>query len=167
MILQAIEIAQIRNFSDQRCEGKFRLQKVIAATTDARTFYINYFLEYKSKNCYTHNEKHRFHIHIRAVNQFTWMIFLQLQGTLYAAVYDSPVAHGKIKSLDLSAAEKSEGVVRIFTYKDITGENQIGGIVPDEPLLAEDIVHFCGMPVALVVAETTEHARAAVKKIKM
>jgi xanthine dehydrogenase large subunit len=90
-----------------------------------------------------------------------------VQGTLYAAVFGSPVAHGKIKNLDISDAIKHEGVVRIFTHKDIPGENQIGGIVPDEPLMAEDEVHFNGMPVALVVAETVEHALAAVKKIKI
>jgi xanthine dehydrogenase large subunit len=89
-----------------------------------------------------------------------------LQGTLYAAVFDSPVAHGKIKSLNTREAESMRGVVRIFTAKDIPGENQIGGIVPDEELLASTHVHFCGMPLALVVAETDEAARAAVKKIK-
>ena len=60
-----------------------------------------------------------------------------------------------------------DGVVKIFTAKDIPGENQIGGIIPDEELLATTHVHFCGMPVALVVAGTEEAARAAVKKIKM
>ncbi len=88
-----------------------------------------------------------------------------LQGTLFGAAFGSPVAHGKIISLDISAAEKIPGVVRIFTYKDIPGDNQIGGIVPDEPLLAEDEVHFNGMPVAFVVAETNEIAQAAVKNI--
>ena len=90
-----------------------------------------------------------------------------VNGTLYAAVFDSPVAHGKIISLDTSEAEKMDGVVRIFTAKDIPGENQIGGIVPDEELLAGTHVHFCGMPIALVVAESEEAARAAVKKIKV
>ena len=90
-----------------------------------------------------------------------------INGTLFAAVFGSPVAHGKILSLDLSEAEVMEGVVRIFTYKDIPGKNQIGGIVPDEPLLAEDEVHFDGMPVALVIATSTEVAYAAVKKIKI
>ncbi|MFI5131776.1 MAG: xanthine dehydrogenase molybdopterin binding subunit [Chitinophagales bacterium] len=90
-----------------------------------------------------------------------------VNGTLYAAVFDSPVAHGKIKSLDTNEASDMRAVVRIFTAKDIPGQNQIGGIVPDEELLASDHVHFCGMPVALVVAETEEAARAAVKKIKI
>ncbi|MEO5942727.1 MAG: molybdopterin cofactor-binding domain-containing protein [Ferruginibacter sp.] len=88
-------------------------------------------------------------------------------GTLFVAVYGSPLAHGKILHLDLSAAENMEGVIRILTYKDIPGANQIGGIVPDEPLLAEHDVHFNGMPVAFVVAVSQEIAAAAVKKIKI
>lgn len=90
-----------------------------------------------------------------------------LAGTLFGAVFDSPVAHGKIRTMNLDEAQKTNGVVRIFTYQDIPGENQIGGIIPDEPLLAEEHVHFCGMPMAFVVAESDEAARAAVKKIKI
>lgn len=90
-----------------------------------------------------------------------------VNGTLYAAAFDSPVAHGKIISLETTEAKDMPGVVSILTAKDIPGENQIGGIIPDEELLAGTHVHFCGMPVALVIAETDEQARAAVKKIKM
>lgn len=90
-----------------------------------------------------------------------------LQGTLFGAAFPSPVAHGIIKSLYITEAEQMPGVVKVLTYKDITGENQIGGIVPDEPLLAEHEVDFCGMPIAFVVAETDEDARAAVKMIKV
>lgn len=90
-----------------------------------------------------------------------------VQGTLFGAAFPSPIAHGHVKHLDISEAVQMPGVVKVFTCKDITGENQIGGIVPDEPLLANDEVHFCGMPVAFVVAESDEEARAAVKKIKV
>ena len=90
-----------------------------------------------------------------------------LNGTLYAAVFDSPVAHGKIRSLDTGEAAAMKGVVRVFTAKDIPGENQIGGIISDEELLAGSHVHFCGMPLALVVAESEAIARAAVKKVKV
>jgi xanthine dehydrogenase large subunit len=69
--------------------------------------------------------------------------------------------------LDLEEALQMKGVDRILTHKDITGINQIGGIIPDEPLLADDHVHFCGMPIALVLADSEEEARAAVKKIKV
>jgi xanthine dehydrogenase large subunit len=88
-----------------------------------------------------------------------------LQGTLFACVYDSPIAHGKLKNVDVSVAERSAGVVKIILAKDLVGENQIGGILPDEPLLADEEVHFCGMPIGLVLAETEEQARAAAKLI--
>jgi xanthine dehydrogenase large subunit len=90
-----------------------------------------------------------------------------VSGTLFAAVFDSPIAHGKIKKLDLEEAMNMKEVVRIFTAKDVPGINQIGGIVPDEELLAEDHVLFCGMPIALVVALSEEAARVAIKKIKI
>ncbi|NRD19298.1 molybdopterin-dependent oxidoreductase [Winogradskyella eckloniae] len=83
------------------------------------------------------------------------------QGTFHAVVFDSPKAHGKIKSIDYSKAEALQGVERIFTYKDVPGENEIGGIIPDEPLFAEHEVHFWGMPIALIVAESEFIARKA------
>jgi len=89
------------------------------------------------------------------------------QGTFFGVVFDSPKAHGKIKSIDYSKAEQLEGVERIFTYKDIPGENQIGGIIPDEPLFAEDEVHFWGQPIALIVAESEFIARQARRLIKI
>jgi len=104
--------------------------------------------------------------HVRGESIYLDDIPLQRE-TLFGAAFGSPLAHGKILNLDIAAAEKMPGVIRIFTYKDIPGDNQIGGIVPDEPLLAEDEVHFVGMPVAFVVAETNEIAQAAVKNIKI
>ena len=89
------------------------------------------------------------------------------QGTLFGVSFGSPIAHGHIQNIDFTAAQSMPGVVHIFTHKDITGENQIGGIIPDEPLFAEDIVDFCGMPIAFVVAVSDEEARAAIKKIKI
>jgi len=83
------------------------------------------------------------------------------EGTFHAVVFDSPKAHGIIKNIDYSKAEALEGVERIFTYKDIPGENQIGGIFPDEPLFAENEVHFWGMPIALIVAKSKFIARQA------
>lgn len=90
-----------------------------------------------------------------------------LHGTLFGAAFGSPLAHGVIQRLSTEAASETPGVLKVFTYKDITGENQIGGIVPDEVLLAEHEVHFCGMPIAFVVAETEDAARAAIKKIEV
>jgi len=89
------------------------------------------------------------------------------QGTLYAAVFESPLAHGKLLKLELGAALAAPGVVRILTADDIPGHNQIGGIVPDEPLLAHGHVHFRGQPVALALARTEHQVQAALKLIQV
>ena len=78
----------------------------------------------------------------------------ELAGTLFAKVFASSVAHAHINSIDFSAAKKMEGVHRIISHSDIPGENQIGGIIADEELLASTEVHFIGMPILIVVAET-------------
>lgn len=82
-------------------------------------------------------------------------------GTLHALAFDAPCAHAKILKLDTSKAAALPGVVRILTSEDIPGENQIGGIFPDEPLLADKEIHFWGMPIALILAETELIARQA------
>ena len=89
------------------------------------------------------------------------------EGTLFGVVFDSPKAHGKILHIDYTKAEQLEGVERIFTYHDIPGENQIGGIIPDEPLFAEKEVHYWGQPIALIVAKSEFIARQARRLISV
>ena len=88
-----------------------------------------------------------------------------VNGTLFGVIYSSPIAHGKIKSISLKNAQQVPGVIRILTYKDITGKNQIGAIIQDEELLAENEVHFIGQPIALIIAESEFIARKARKLI--
>ena len=86
-------------------------------------------------------------------------------GCLHVAVLASPVAHGRISRLDTSIAAGMAGVASILTAADIPGDNQIGGIVLDEPLLAEGEVDFIGQPIAAVVADTPRRAREAAAAI--
>jgi len=104
--------------------------------------------------------------HVRGESLFVDDVNVR-EGTLHAIVFDSPSAHGKIKNIDYSDAEKLDGVVRIFNYEAIPGENQIGGIFPDEPLFAENEVHFMGQPIALIVAKTLAIAKKAKQLIKI
>lgn len=98
--------------------------------------------------------------HLRGESLFVDDVITK-QSTLVGLVYDSSCAHGKIIKVDYSQAEKVEGVTKIFTYKDIVGINQIGGIIPDEPLWAEDEVHFAGQPIAFIVANNDLNAKKA------
>jgi xanthine dehydrogenase large subunit len=102
--------------------------------------------------------------HVRGESQFVDDIRVP-EGTLWAHVCMSRIAHGKIRAIDQSAARSMPGVKAILTAQDIGGENQIGGIVPDEPLLADGEVHFIGQPLAIVFADSAIHARYAAEKI--
>lgn len=123
----------------------------------------------KEKNSATEN---RTVVNIDAPNHVTGKsIYVDdipgMEGMLYLKIFDSTIAHGKITSLNYSEAALVEGVEKIFSHKDITGENQIGGIIPDEPLLAEDEVHFMGQPILIISAENEDAAEEAIKKIKI
>ena len=74
----------------------------------------------------------------------------------------SPVAHGRIRSLDTTAACAVPGVVALFTYHDLA-HNLFGPIIKDEILLAEDTVNFIGQPIVVIAAENRE-ALTLVKK---
>ena len=90
-----------------------------------------------------------------------------MEGMLFVKVFDAPVAHGKIRKLDFTEAAQMEGIVKIFSCYDIPGENQIGGIIPDEPFLADGEVHYRGQPILLIVAENEDAAEEAYEKINI
>lgn len=90
-----------------------------------------------------------------------------ISGTLHAAIVSSSIAHGKIVNIDINEALKLDGVEKIIMYYDIPGENQIGGIIEDETLLAEHEVHYQGQPIAVVIARTERLARKAARLVKV
>ena len=73
--------------------------------------------------------------------------------------------HAVVRRIDTSRAEAIEGVIAVFTAKDVP-VNEYGLIIHDQPVLCgpgsskpfADRVRFIGDQVALVVAETEEIA---------
>ncbi|MDB5294311.1 MAG: xdhB [Phycisphaerales bacterium] len=86
-----------------------------------------------------------------------------LAGELVAGFVPSPLAHGRLRRLDLSAAAAVPGVVAILTSKDVPGHNHFGPAVKDEVLLVEDEAVFIGQPLAVIAAESASVLHAAVK----
>ena len=62
-------------------------------------------------------------------------------------------AHAYIKSIDTTEAERYPGVIKVLTAKDIPGVNDVGYVIPDQPLLADKKVRYIADPIALIVAE--------------
>ena len=84
-------------------------------------------------------------------------------GALHLAFGLSPVAHGRIISLDLAAVRAAPGVVAVFSASDFAVMPDCSPSAHDEPLLAVDTVHYAGQPVWLVVAESHLAARRAAR----
>jgi CO/xanthine dehydrogenase Mo-binding subunit len=80
-------------------------------------------------------------------------------------VFRSQVAHAWIKSIDTSTALKIPGVEAIYTGNDVTGNNQIGYALPDQPFLNDKKVHYVGDPIALIVARDEYAAAKAMDSI--
>lgn len=79
----------------------------------------------------------------------------------------SPLAHGKIRALDLKAAHEIEGVVGLYTYQDIPGQNLFGPIFADECFLVEELCEYIGQPIVLIAAENRKAAQEAKKRIRI
>lgn len=90
---------------------------------------------------------------------------LKLPGMLHAAVKRSTIAHGIIKKLDTSKAEKLPGVRAVITGKDVP--KRAGLYLTDKTFLAVDRVRFFGEGVAAVAADTWEIAQEAIKLIEV
>lgn len=103
-------------------------------------------------------------MHVRGASQFVDDMPTPA-GCLHAVLYTSPIARGRIRSLDIAQAQAAPGVVAVYTHKDVPGLNQVGHIFKDQPLLAIDAVEYIGQPIALVVAESNRAAHRAAKLV--
>jgi CO/xanthine dehydrogenase Mo-binding subunit len=79
---------------------------------------------------------------------------------LWAGVRRAGIPHGRLHAIHTAEAEQIPGVVAILTHKDVPGENRIGLIRKDQPVLADTKICHSGDPVALVLAGN----RAALKQ---
>src|ERR1700736_3438610 len=88
------------------------------------------------------------------------------QDVLYGFVVEASIGKGRIKSIDTRSAEKAPGVVLVLTHRNApkqgTGEHREA-----HPVLTGPEVTRYGQPVAFVVAESFEQARAAAYLIEV
>ncbi|HYK90766.1 MAG TPA: 2Fe-2S iron-sulfur cluster-binding protein, partial [Acidobacteriota bacterium] len=98
---------------------------------------------------------------------------LELRGMLHAKILHSPVAHAKIKNIDVSKAQRLPGVRCVLTYRDLprvvystAGQSDpIPG--PLDTFSLDSKVRFVGDRVALVAADSVEIAESALRLIEV
>ena len=100
----------------------------------------------------------------------TYVDDIKISGMQHLAFKRSDVAHGRIRSIDTTAAEAMEGVEAVFTgaqIAELVGPLPIGTPSPAPPhrAVAVDVVRYAGEPVAVVVANDRYVARDAADAI--
>jgi CO/xanthine dehydrogenase Mo-binding subunit len=93
---------------------------------------------------------------------------MRLPGMLTAKLFRSTVPHGRIKSIDVSAAKQVPGVIHVVTIDDVKKvipHPYYGPAFHDQPILADGKVRFVGEPVAAVLAANPHVAEEAVQLI--
>src|SRR5579862_358220 len=108
--------------------------------------------------------------HVTGQTQFVDDVFYP--DMLWLKMVRSPVARGRIRAIDTSAAEALPGVAAVVTAKDVPNNWYtilcLIGIEPnDEPVLAHEEVMYEGEPICAVVAENEEIAREAASLVKL
>jgi CO/xanthine dehydrogenase Mo-binding subunit len=93
---------------------------------------------------------------------------MRMPGMLHAKIFRSTVAHGRIRSIDTTAARQAPGVLHVLTIDDVLKvlpDPYYGPAFHDQPILAHEKVRFVGEPVAVVLAADPHVAEQAVQLI--
>ncbi|MGD9528435.1 xanthine dehydrogenase family protein molybdopterin-binding subunit [Pseudonocardia sp.] len=105
-----------------------------------------------------------------------WTDNIDLTGMLHIAMVRSPVAHGRITSIDVSAAKQMPGVVAVYTGADLDAEQSAlpcawpinaEATPPRHVSIAVDKVNFAGEIVAVVVARDVASAKDATEAVEV
>jgi CO/xanthine dehydrogenase Mo-binding subunit len=90
---------------------------------------------------------------------------ISLPGMLHAVWVHGARVHARLIRVDAGEARRAPGIVAVVTGQDVAGWSDVdpwlGPAFRDQPLLAMDRVRYFGEPLAVVVAENLEAARAA------
>jgi len=99
---------------------------------------------------------------VTGMAQFTADI--KLPRMLHAQVLRPKFAHALIKSINTLNAEKSEGVYKVVTGRGCKIFFGACGFLDQNPIAVDKVRHI-GEPVAVVIADTVQHAKKALSKI--
>ena len=94
---------------------------------------------------------------------------IRVPGMLHGALRLTDHVRADVLRIDTSAALAAPGVVAVFTAADIPGQQYVGIIYKDWPVFIGEgqRTSYAGDVLAIVVADTKQHARAAAKLVQV
>jgi len=100
-------------------------------------------------------------VHAKVTGRAKYSEDFRAEGMLFCRMLTSPVPHGRIRSIDTSAAEAMDGVVAILTADEVPNPPS-----PGEPILTNEPV-FIGQPILAVAAVDETTALSAIEQIRL
>ncbi|MET8353906.1 xanthine dehydrogenase family protein molybdopterin-binding subunit [Micromonospora sp. NPDC005206] len=92
-------------------------------------------------------------------------------GLVHGVLVGATVASGRITAIDTVEAERADGVLAVFTHRNLDRVATVPKLLPSLAGLAapgqtffpmqDETIHYAGQPIALVVADTIERAEHA------
>ncbi len=104
---------------------------------------------------------------LKTRGEFPYSSDLHVDGMLWGTTVRSPHPYARIVSIDTGEAKSMPGVRAVLTHEDVPGGNAYGLEIPDQPVLAADVVRYWGEAVALVAADHPEQARRAAHSVRV
>ena len=102
---------------------------------------------------------------------------MSLPGMTYLAIVGATIPSGRVSAIDAEEARAADGVLAVLTHDDLPKvaaaphllPSLVGFAAPGESFfpMQDDVVHYAGQPVALVVAEEYEQAQYAASLVRL
>jgi xanthine dehydrogenase YagR molybdenum-binding subunit len=102
---------------------------------------------------------------------------IDLPGMTYASLVGAAVPSGRVRGVDGTAAFAAGGAIALMSHENLPKvaaaphllPSLVGGPAPGESWfpMQDDVVHYAGQPVAVVVAETLERAQYAASLVSV
>jgi xanthine dehydrogenase YagR molybdenum-binding subunit len=112
--------------------------------------------------------------HLKVTGGARYTADVSIPNSVHASIVHSTIANGRTILIDTAAAENAPGVIAVFTYRSMPRMNPTPrlwshlhphgqGYLP----LQDDVIHYAGQPIALIVAETLDQANYAGRLIRV
>jgi xanthine dehydrogenase YagR molybdenum-binding subunit len=102
---------------------------------------------------------------------------IALPNLAYAVLVGAEVASGRVSAIDAGAAERAEGALGVLTHRNLAKiaaqpplfPSLFGHAAPGETFfpMQDEVIHYAGQPVAMVVADTLERAQHAATLVRI
>ncbi len=115
--------------------------------------------------------------HAKVTGAATYSAEIALPNMAYAVLVGAEVASGRVNAIETGDAERADGVLAVLTHHNLAKiaaqpplfPSLFGHAAPGETFfpMQDEVVHYAGQPVAMVVADSLERAQHAAALVRV